>query len=969
MKRNKLYKSTLVFIFFFTSIFAQDATKVKGIVVDELGGVIVGVEVILKDSNGSERKTITTQTGNFSFNEVNQGNYLIIIKTKGFKTFENSIKVTKDSPFFISIKMEVSLEKEIEVSVDPEKELSIDNNSGAGQIIIKEKNLDLLPDDPEALLASLQALSGGANSLDGGSQIYIDGIAGKLPPKSSILEVRVNQNQLNAEFDRAGFGRIDVTTKPGTEKLQGSTYFNFSDDALVSRNPFVLRKAPYQTKLYGGNIGKSLIPKKVSFFADIQKRDEDTNVIVNSRILNPLFEPTIFSATVQTPARFITISPRFDIKLNDKNYLTLRYSFTQNKLSNRGTGDFLLLERAYPTTSKQHLFQITETSVLSPKTSNEFRFQFSNDSLKQSDTNSNPSTVVQDSFVGGGSGIGLTSNNIKRLELQNYLTTLVKGHTFRYGLRVRTVSITDNSLPGYNGIYTFAGKIAPKLNVNNQIILDTNGNPVLTQINSLESYRRTLVLQNNGFSPAEIRRRGGGASLFAITTGNPLIKLNQFDIGGFFQDEWRLKPNLSVGVGLRYENQTNIKSNYNFAPRLFFAWAPGKSQQPKLVVRGGFGIFYDRSSEQLVLQSKKFNGVNQLRYFITDPTILDTFPNVPTAANLNAFANQQSLTSIDGNLKAPYSSTFIINAERQLPFKIQSYVYAYTYRTRHVIRLRNINAPLPGTFLPPNGTSPGIPGLRPNSNFGEIFFYESSGNFSLSQATFGIRRFFKNGSLLFSSYILGKVKSDSESLPANSYNLQGEYSDASFDSRHRFIFGGNFIISKLKLSLSPFLTANSGRPFNITTGIDNNGDRVFTDRPSIATAQTLAENLRRTDFGDFDIRPLPNQSLIPRNFGRGKSFFSINLNLNRTFDLKSGDLKSTTSGTNQAGGQMSKNRIYKLTVSLQVQNILNRTNPDVPNGNLSSTLFGQSVRIIPSFGFGTPAGFNRRVEVGLRFNF
>ena len=439
-----------------------------------------------------------------------------------------------------------------------------------------------------------------------------------------------------------------------------------------------------------------------------------------------------------------------------------------------------------------------------------------------------------------------------------------------------------------------------------------------------------------------------------------------------------MRPNLSVGVGFRYENQTNINSNYNFAPRLFFAWSPGNKQQPDLVIRGGFGVFYDRSGEQTILQTRRFNGVNQIRYYITDASVLDSFPNIPPSPVLANFAAEQSLTQIDENLQAPYSLTAIINVEKKLPFNIQGYMYAYTYRTHHVIRLRNINAPFPGTFIPPTPDDPGNPGIRPNPDFGEIFYYDSSGNFSLNQATFGIRKFFKNGNLLFSSYIFGKVKSDSEGLPANTYDLDGEYSVASFDVRHRFIFGGNFTIPKIKISMSPFLIASGGRPFNITTGIDNNGDRVYTDRPAFATAQTPTENLRITRFGDFDIRPPFGQELIPRNYGRGPAFFSVNLNLNRTFDLKFGDSKNRAANTppaNQESAtrksfyQQVAERNYKLTLSVQIQNLFNRTNSDVPNGNLSSPLFDQSVRIVPSFGFGTPAGFNRRIEVGARLNF
>lgn len=981
MKFPKQLSALFIFIFFtgFSSLVAQDLGKVTGTVTDQFDALIVDAEVTLTTENDKLRKTSTNQTGNFIFNNVEPGNYILSIQSVGFKTFNKELKVGNGSVISQEIKLEVALDGDINVNVDPDKSLGVESGSNINQIVLKNESLDVLPDDPEALISALQALGGGPTSLDGGAQIYVDGIVGKLPPKSSILEVRINQNQLNAEFDRAGFGRIDIITKPGTEDFTGSAYFNFSDDALLSRNPFIPEIEPYQTRLYGVTVSKAIKPNRFSFFLDIQRRDEDTNAAVNTVILSPSFTPIPFSTAVGTPIRLTVINPRFDIRLNEKNYLTIRYNFTRNKILNRGVGDFLLPERGYPTVSDQNLFQLTESSIINSRISNEFRFQFVNDSLKQFDENTDPSISVQDTFVSGGAGIGLASNSTRRLELQNYVTAIYKEHTLRFGARLRNISINDNSLTGYNGLFNFAGRIAPVLNSNNEIVVDGNGNPVLTQITSLENYRRTRLFLNAGLSPQEIRRRGGGASLLSITVGHPQVKLNQFDIGAFIQDEWRLRSNLSVGVGLRYENQTNLSRNLNFAPRLFFAWAPGKKQQPEFIIRGGFGVFYERLSEQAILVERKYNGLNQIRYYITDPTVLDSFPVIPSQQVLGNFAGDQSITKIDGNLKTPYAMTGIINVEKNLPYKIQGYIYAYTYRQRHVVRLRNINAPLPGTFIPPTIDNPGNPGVRPFPDSGQIFFYESSGNFSLNQATFGVRKFFKNGNLLFSSFIFGKVKSDNEGLPANSYDLTGEYRDASFDVRNRFIFGGNFTVPKLNILFSPFLIASTGRPFNITTGIDNNGDQVYTDRPAFATSQTLPENLRRTGFGDFDIRPAAGEEIIPRNYGRGPAFFSVNLNLNRTFTFNFNSSKNQKNSVAQtqpqqtpvskSGFQKFTDRNFKLTLSVQIQNLFNRTNSDLPNGNLSSIFFGQSVRIVPGFGVGTPAGFNRRVEFGARLNF
>jgi hypothetical protein len=963
-------KLVLIFCFFFTLphfVKGQEKITLQGKVTDPLKSVIVGADVIITLNNTSF-KTKTNKEGVFSFIGIMSGKYSVFIKAKGFIDYKiKEIYISGKENNFLQIELEVGLGDNIEVAIDDRNKINTDSGSNLNQTVLQDGEIDILPDDPEALAQALKSLTTAPNALDGNGQFFVDGLeGGRLPPKASIAQVRVNQNPLNAEFDRVGFNRVDIFTKPGADKIKGSASFNFSDESLVSRNSFLDKRFPYQTRLYSGNLSGSIIPNKSSFFLDVQKRDEDNTTTVNARVLDPNFNPVNFFSAPSTPIRFTTFSPRVDLQLTKNSFLVGRYAFTENKLFNRGIGDFALPERAYSTANNQHLFQLIGTSILNPNISNEFRLQYTQDVLKQNDSNAKAGIIVQEAFSAGGAGVGLSRTKTKRIELQNYLTAIYKGHTMRFGVRLRGISINDNSLPGFNGFFIFTGGIAPQLNSNNQIVLDGNGNPVLIQINSLERYRRTVLLTNVGLLPAEIRTRGGGANQLAVTTGNPIVKINQIDVGFFFQDEWRLRPNLSVGAGIRYENQSNIKSNYNFAPRVFFAFAPGNKQTPKTVIRSGFGIFYDRTSEQVTFQSRRFAQSAQLRYFITDPVLLNRFPNVPTALELNSLSERQSVTQTDTNIQSPYAITFIGNIERQLPYKIQAYIYAYTYRVQHNIRLRNINAPMTG--------SSGL-AIRPFPNRGEILSYESSGNFSLNQATFGLRKSFKGGSSFFTSYILGKAKSDSETLPANSYDLTGEFGRASFDTRHRFIFGGTFIIPKAKITLTPFIVANTGRPFNITTGIDNNRDNSFTDRPALADSTTLPENLVITPYGRFDITPATNKKLIVRNYGQGPSFFSINIGATRNFNfsIRTKENKqvagASAANNSESSQKFSSGRKISLALSVQVQNLLNSTNKDVPNGNLSSPFFGKSVRIVPAFGTGSPGGFNRRIEVGLRLNF
>jgi hypothetical protein len=1004
-KKVQLICSALFLILCATFIAsAQEAGGLTGRVTDELGGVVVGATVTAthNTATSSEQTATTNGEGVYAFTNLPPGNYTVRVESPGFAQFINDVvEIGAGRRVTLDITLAAAVEQE-QVTVAGEQPISTDPENNAGAIVLRGEDLEALPEDPEELAAALQALAGPSAGPNGG-QIYIDGFTGgRLPPRESIREVRVNQNPFAAEFDRLGFGRIEILTRPGTDRFRGSAFFGFEDESFNSRNPFAPNRAPYQQRRYGGNVSGTIIPRRLSFFFDFDRSDQDDNAVINATILDPNLQAVPFSLAVLTPRRRMSFSPRFDYSINENNTLVGRYSYSRNRVLDQGIGEFSLPSRAFDFETTQHNIQLTETAVISGTIINETRFQYIRTRSTREGDNSIPTIRVLDAFEGGGSQIGFGFSNEDRIELQNYTTFTIGSHTMKAGGRLRSVWFDDSSPSNFGGTFTFT---------------------------SLDQYRNT-ILNVPGARPSQ----------FTIAGGNPEANVSQTDFGAYFQDDWRVRPNFTLSLGLRYETQTNINSNFNFAPRISFAYsfggggnAPPPSGIPGMgggggrpgltVIRGGFGVFYDRFGENFTLQANRFNGTNQQQFIVTGATpegiaILDqinfaadgTVSNLPLISSLTAQPQITRLVADD--LSAPYTLQSAISIERQLPYNITVAAIYINALGRNLLRSRNINAPLPDTF------NPFVPGSgdRPlGDEAGNIYQFESTGRSNQNQFIVNVRTNISRAFSLFGNYVLNRSNSDTDgagSFPVNQYDLSNEYGRTGGffgDIRHRVFLGG-FVRLPFGFTINPLISATSGRPFNITTGRDNNGDTIFNDRPAFADNQTAPGDLVATRFGNFDINPKPGQTIIPRNFGEGPGSFTVNMFISRTFGF--GSLPDTSAGGGRQGGGGRGARggsggggggarrggggpggpvmggggggpfmiggggsdsRYNLTFSVRVFNLLNRTNPGLLVGNLLSPRFGEPTSLGGGFGFGGGGGGsaagNRRIEGQVRFSF
>jgi hypothetical protein len=777
----------------------------------------------------------------------------------------------------------------------------------------------------------------------------VDGFTkSRLPPKESIREVRINRDPFSAEHDRLGSGRIEVFTNTASNKLHGQAFFSIGDSALNSRNPYAANKPSVRTRRYGGSLSGP-INQKLGYTVDFERREIGDTAVINAGILDSALDLINFRQSIPAPGQRSSLTARLDDPWNAKNTLTATYSWFDAQQDNAGVGKIALLSNSYSSSIREHVIQVANTSVLSPRAVNELRAQYTKYVTTFASADRSPTISVLDSFVGGGATVGPSRTDQNRFEILNYTSLSMPSHVFRFGARLRTTLLSDTSSQSFNGNFIFAGGPAPRLDANNRVIRNGSGQPELIVINSLERYRRTLLFSRQRLSDSAIRGLGGGASQFLLSSGNLASTLTQLDVGLFVEDNWRVRSNLMVGLGLRYEAQNHLGDWTDFAPRVSLAWAlpGGLAKRRKAVLRLGSGVFYDRFSEDLVLQTMRFNGITQQQVLIKDPNF---FPKVPPLSTIGSLAPIETIRVADPRLRAPRIIESAAGIEFHLPGNT---VASFTYRdTRglHLLRSRNTTAP----FLPAQSSSLLA---RPIGNV-NTYSYESAGILKQHQFLAKIESHFSQDFSIFAQYTYGQAFDNTNGpnwFPANQYDLSAEYGRSATDVRHRFFFSGT-AKAPFGLQVSPFIILRSGLPFNITLGRDANGDSLFTDRPAFAS-DLSKPGVVLTRLGAFDPNPYRGQPIVPRNFGSGSPYFTLSLRVSREFTL--GRLTVPTKAE----------RPYKLRLSVSVRNLFNTLNPGSPIGNLASPLFGLSNSIAYSSGSDRQGGNNRSFEFQALFTF
>jgi len=421
--------------------------------------------------------------------------------------------------------------------------------------------------------------------------------------------------------------------------------------------------------------------------------------------------------------------------------------------------------------------------------------------------------------------------------------------------------------------------------------------------------------------------RAGRPTTFTRRSGMGEVDFDQIQLGWYAQDDWRIVKSFTLSFGMRHELQTNLDDKNNLMPRAGFAWSPFK--KGNTTIRGGAGVFYDWFASETYEQALRVNGRQQSDLVISNPGFPDPF------AGGIARVLPASLIRIDPKLRMPYIAQVSFGVEQTLPHNMRLMSQYFYRRGIHQMRGRDINAP--------------IDGVRPDPLAGVITQIESSAN-SYNHTWFvNFNRAMPGKFMIGAGYVFSKSTDETDgalSLPENNLNLRGERGPSLQDTRHRFNILGNFRLTK-SLSLTSIFNASSAKPYNITTGRDDNGDTIVNDRPA-----GVSRNSAR-GAGQYELSARLSWRFsfgkVPDNQGMGGPNVRI---------IRGGSDSGEMLGAMGSMPGMNDKR-FRTEFYLQATNLLNHANLINFSGVQTSPFFGQAIEARPG----------RRIETGMRFSF
>ena len=848
-----------------------DLASISGRVTDASGGVLPDVEVTARHLDTNIVSTaMTGADGRFRLPSLRIGRYQVTAHRDGFRDSARQLTLNSGGALDLAIELSVAtVNTQVTVTAAADV-LETARSQIAGTVAEKEiqdvplngRNfLDLALLVPGAspanvnspqLFPETSAVAGVTLSVNSqrnlSNNFAVDGmsanddaaaLSGMTFSVDAVGEFQVVTSGGQAELGRALGGFVNVVTKSGTNRRQGTLYVFGRDDALNAPNAITDTTLPMNQEQFGGSLGGPIKADRTFYFANVEHQRlrqtglvtivPDAAAVINARLSQAGYlGPAVATGEYDNPIDATNLLGKVNHSFSSRNQLMVRYSLYDVRSTNaRGAGGLFAPSASSNLDSIDQSVAASATSVAASGTVFELRGQVTHSNLAAPPTDPiGPAVSIAGVAAFGTLSSSPTARVNTMMEIAGSASRQAGEHALRAGVNVLSNHDRITFPRAVRGSYTFS-----------------------TLTNFLSG-----VYNNAGF---------------AQTFGATEVEQRNPNVGAFLQDEWHARPGLTVNLGLRYDLQfldtIHVDAN-NLSPRIGIAWSPGGSTST--VVRGSAGLFFDRVPLRAVanalLSANNTSDVNQLRQVAVSLSPAQAgapvFPNILPAAVPSV--TLPSLTTMDRDLDAAYSRQAAFEVERQLAGGFTIGV-GYQY-VRGVGLLMAINQNVPSCVA--SGTNNGC---RPHAEYGNNSQYSAAGSSNYHGVHVSVLQRPVRWGQYRVSYTLSKSMNDVGefffSQPIDPFDVSKDWGRSDDDQRHRLAISGALTADNdasngwerfaRGFQISGTFQAYSAPPYNITSGV--------------TTIQGTVG------------RPIVNGEFIPRNSGEGTPFISLNLRISR----------------------------------------------------------------------------------------
>ena len=801
---------------------------VTGVVADPTGAIVPGAQIDLVDTNGSVAGSCQSGgDGTFRVVPPHAGNFTLVVSEAGFETIKTPVIVAAPASavasattgrFAATLRITLplaSLSTNVQVNADSSEDLtaSEDNHDSS---VMSSQDLKTLPIFDNDYTTAMSAFLDDSATATGGSGLIVDGVEANRATvsASAVQEVRINQDPYSAQYYWPGRGQMEIVTKSAADKYHGQFNFLFRDSALNAQNTLAPTKPFEQRRVYEGHAaGPIFFARKSSFLVSFNRAEEDVDAVVKT-VFPSATNPggVILNANVPAPTRDTEFSTRAAHQFGERHSAYAEYSYQDWTGQNQGVGGQTLAAAGFNNRYHEDDFKLHADSTLSPVLLNQVSLVGEHALSHNVNAAEAPRINVQGFFTTGSAQNDALSTDYN-LRIYDMMTWIHGRHFIKVGagiphLNRRAFDDNTNAL----GAYVFGPTLA------------ADGQTVLTS--ALDNYE------------------AGHPSGYSRNSGDVHFVYHQQELGTFIQDQWKISNRVSITPGIRYDWQNFFaQKRLGFSPRVSFAWVLNDAS--KTVLRGGGGIYYDRTGSGSLLDLARYDGIAPRRRSVTlslNPTTQAPSGCVPISLCVDVDTAPVARVEFDPHARVPYQMQYGLSIERQLGEKATAVVSVYSMRDIGTFRSIDVNAP----------TAESGYTERPDPMYGRVREMQSEGSLEGSGLDISYRGRLNKYFTGFGRYTWSHYESNTDGIgffPENQADPDAEWSNASFDRRQRLAMYA-MIHPDGVLNLSAGIFANSGRPWSVLTGTDPYGTDLFNGRPDGLTRNT--QNL--PSYVDLDLR-------------------------------------------------------------------------------------------------------------------